>query len=98
MLVKTTEGYECGAFVSTPWSSKTGWKPDKQAFLFSLTNGFKKYVPENLNKAVFHDRDAGPFIGGMLCIGCWKQKKFLNDYNNSVSETTIPGELTGSIS
>ena len=61
--------------MSLPWSSSAEWKTDKEAFLFSLTDVFKKYVPECKSAAIYQFPQQGPCFSSALYIGDGKSLK-----------------------
>ena len=82
MLVRSTEGYECGGYTSVPWRGNGFYQRDQHAFLFSLTNSFQKYSPKNPDGAVLHSSERGPCFSLALGIG-WDKEILNEDLNGS---------------
>jgi len=66
-VIKNTNGFIFGGFTSIPWRLTGGYKEDRTAFLFSLTNPSNtplKLKVKSPQTAVCHSPSYGPTYGG----------------------------------
>jgi len=67
-VIKSTEDYIFGGYTEIPWSSENGYKRDRGAFLFSLTNPSEnpfKFRVNDSSYAVYHS-SYGPAFGDLF--------------------------------
>ena len=66
VIIKTTEGNIIGGYTSLDWDDHSGWKKDKDTFLFSL-NEYKIFKKNyNYNDSIYCNKNAGawfPYFG-----------------------------------
>ena len=73
-FIKTTAGKRIGGFSSIPWSTKSNYDTDNEAFLFSLDANQKFVQYKNFGNAVYHHSSYGPTFGNghdlYIASGC----------------------------
>ena len=67
VLYKSNEGFIIGGYTPLNWDNHSGWKNDKDSFLFSLTKS-KVYKKKNSKtSSIYCDKGVGPWFA---YIGC----------------------------
>lgn len=101
-IIETTKGRRFGGYTSVCWDSSSGWKDDKEAFLFSLDNDKKYDVIQSKNYKVYSGSGYGPWFGDCGNIGLAYEKNYFigNDSHREYFEykcysTTVENELSG---
>ena len=100
LIVKSTTGYIFGGYTSTAWSSVDGYKIDKTAFLFTLTNPANMTLKlnlkaENEEKAVYHNSGNGPIFGAGRDLCFHDQSNTNSDSHVSSVSYDAPNGQTG---
>ena len=62
-FIKTTAGKRIGGFTNIPWSTKSSYETDNDAFIFSLDSCQKFVQYRYHNNAVYHNSSYGPTFG-----------------------------------
>ena len=101
-IIETTKGRRFGGYTSVCWDSSSGWKDDKEAFLFSLDNDKKYDVIQSKNDKVYSGSGYGPWFGSDGNIGLAYEKNYFigNDshrenFGDKCYSTTVENELSG---
>ena len=76
VLIKCTEGFIFGGFTPLDWDNHSGWKKDKETFLFSLTDN-KKFIKNKTSDSILCFDTMGPFFE---YIGFRKKNLSKGDY------------------
>ena len=67
VLYKSNEGFIIGGYTPLNWDNHSGWKNDKDSFLFSLTKSKVYKKKDNKNCSIYCDKGVGPWFA---YIGC----------------------------
>ena len=101
-IIETTKGRRFGGYTSLNWDSSSGWKNDKEAFLFSLDNDKKYEVIQEAKYKVWSNAGYGQWFGNNGNIGLAYEKNYFigNDthrenFGNKCYSTTVENELSG---
>ena len=101
-IIETTKGRRFGGYTSLSWDSSSGWKNDKEAFLFSLDNDKKYDVIQDAVYKVYSNTGFGQWFGNNGNIGLAYEKNYFigNDTHREFFEyksysTTVENELSG---
>ena len=54
MLFSSSKGYLAAGYTSIPWASDDKYEEDKEAFVLSLTNEMRVFLPNKPSSAVNH--------------------------------------------
>ena len=101
-IIETTKGRRFGGYTSLSWDSSSGWKNDKEAFLFSLDNDKKYEVIQEAKYKVYSNTGYGQWFGNNGNIGLAYEKNYFigNDthwenFGDKCYSTTVENELSG---
>jgi hypothetical protein len=101
-IIETTKGRRFGGYTSLSWDSSSGWKNDKEAFLFSLDNDKKYEVIQEAKYKVYSNTGFGQWFGDNGNIGLAYEKNYFigNDthrenFADKCYSTTVENELSG---
>ena len=101
-IIETTKGRRFGGYTSLSWDSSSGWKNDKEAFLFSLDNDKKYDVIQDAVYKVYSNTGFGQWFGSNGNIGLAYEKNYFigNDthqenFGDKCYSTTVENELSG---
>ena len=101
-IIETTKGKRFGGYTSLSWDSSSGWKNDKEAFLFSLDNDKKYDVIQDAVYKVYSNTGFGQWFGDNGNIGLAYEKNYFigNDthrenFADKCYSTTVENELSG---
>ena len=101
-IIETTKGRRFGGYTSLSWDSSSGWKDDKEAFLFSLDNDKKYDVIQDSEYKVWSNTGYGQWFGNNGNIGLAYEKNYFigNDthrenFGNKCYSITVQNELSG---
>ena len=101
-IIETTKGRRFGGYTSLSWDSSSGWKNDKEAFLFSLDNDKKYEVIQEAKYKVYSNTGFGQWFGSNGNIGLAYEKNYFigNDthrenFADKCYSTTVENELSG---
>ena len=101
-IIETTKGRRFGGYTSLSWDSSSGWKNDKEAFLFSLDNDKKYEVIQEAKCKIYSYVGHGPWFGnnGNIGLACEKNYFIGNDthrenFGDKCYSTTVENELSG---
>ena len=100
-IIETTKGRRFGGYTSLSWDSSSGWKDDKEAFLFSLDNDKKYNVIQEANYKVYSNTGYGQWFGNNGNLGLAYEKNFFignethrENFGDKCFSTTVENELS----
>ena len=90
-IVKTTNGYIFGGYTTVAWETSGNFKPDANAFLFTLVNPenkpLKLKISQNLAHSIYCNSGYGPTFGGGHDLRIYSNSNLNQDSYSNLGHT-----------